>query len=421
MGESLLTILAPHTNVQSKLKCNKGWYNVGMNEQMHHHIDQQISASADNLLSWVEIDGKALASNARTLKNKTSPGVIFCSVLKANAYGHGLELCAKILQQEKATDWIAVNALWEAKKLRAHGITLPIYIMGYIPLSELEHVFTYDVSIVVYNRETVLRLEEIGKRIHKIALVHLKVETGNHRQGIYEHEIPSWIELLQKCPHVSLEGLSTHFANIEDTNDRSYAQEQMKRFDGYVSLFSDAGISIPFLHCANSAATILFPKTHGTLVRTGIALYGLWPSDQVKQESEISSLFPVLSWKTRIAQIKSISKGSSVGYGCSYRAEKDMVIAILPVGYYDGYDRRLSNCGEVLIHGKRAKLCGRVCMNMIMVDITDIKNVQVEDVVTLIGRDGDEEITADEMATNIGTIHYEVVTRIREGIVRVEV
>lgn len=391
-----------------------------MNEQIHNRIGQH------NLLSWVEINDKALVANARALKNATNPNVIFCSVLKANAYGHGLELCANILQREHATDWIAVNALWEAEKIRNSGITLPLYVMGYIPLSELEHVFTHDVHIVVYNQETILELEKLGNQLRKIARVHLKVETGNHRQGIYEHEIPSWIELLQKCSHVILEGLSTHFANIEDTNDHSYAQEQMKRFDGYVSLFSDAGISIPLLHCANSAATILFPKTHGTLVRTGIALYGLWPSDEIKNVSgeksgPQKSLISVLSWKTRIAQIKSISKGSSVGYGCSYRAEKDMIIAILPVGYYDGYDRRLSNNGAVLLHGKRAKLCGRVCMNMIMVDITGIDNVRIEDEVTLIGRDGDEEITADEMAANMGTIHYEVVTRIREGIARIEV
>ncbi len=373
-------------------------------------------------LSWVEINAKALLANVRALRENVQKNVTFCSVLKANAYGHGLELCAGILQREKATDWIGVNALWEAETLRNSGITLPLYVMGYTPLSDLEKVFSSDARVVVYNQETVLRLEELGKALGKIARVHLKVETGNHRQGVYEHEIPSWIELLKQCPHVILEGLSTHFANIEDTRDHSFAREQMRRFGGYVLLFSDAGMSIPFLHCANSAATILFPETHRVLVRTGIALYGLWPSDEVKREvGEKTVLQPILSWKTHIAQIKSISKGSSVGYGCSYRAEKDMIIAILPVGYYDGFDRGLSNTGEVVIHGKRAKLCGRVCMNMIMVDVTDIENVRLEDEVVLIGRDGSEEITADEMAKKIGTIHYEVVTRICEGIARIEV
>lgn len=378
------------------------------------------------LLSWVEIDGKALIANARTLHSQTDSRVTFCSALKANAYGHGLTLCARILQREHATDWIAVNALWEAEKLRTHDITLPIYVMGYIPLSELESVFTHDVRIVVYNQETVTRLEEIGKRLGKIARVHLKVETGNHRQGVYEYDIPSWIALFSTCKHVMLEGLSTHFANIEDTHDHSYAQQQIQRFDGYFSLFRDAGVPIPFLHSANSAATILFSKTHGTLVRAGVSLYGLWPSDEVNQEVNQSRndkiiLSPVLSWKARIAQVRPITKGSLIGYGCSYRAERDMTIAIIPVGYYDGFDRGLSNNGEVLIRGRRAKLCGRVCMNMIMVDITDISDVHIEDEVTLIGRDGDEEITAGEMAEKIGTIHYEVVTRIREDIPRIEV
>ncbi len=380
----------------------------------------------NSLLSWVEIDSKALIANTRALRAQTGSGVTFCSALKANGYGHGLTLCATILQRERATDWIAVNSLWEAEKLRAGGITLPLYIMGYIPLSELEGVFTHDVRIVVYNQETVIRLEEIGKKLHKTARVHLKVETGNHRQGVYEQDIPSWIALFNACEHVVLEGLSTHFANIEDTHDHSYAEQQIQRFDGYISQFKQTGMPIPFLHSANSAATILFSKTHGTMVRAGIALYGLWPSDEVRQEANILreqkvSLFPVLSWKSRVAQVRPIPKNSFIGYGCSYRTERDMVIAIIPVGYYDGLDRGLSNNGEVLIHGRRAKLCGRVCMNMIVVDITDISDVHIEDEVTLIGRDGDEEITAGEMAEKIGTIHYEVVTRICESVPRIEV
>jgi alanine racemase len=194
---------------------------------------------------------------------------------------------------------------------------------------------------------------------------------------------------------------------------------------------------VPFRHCANSAATILFPDTHFNFVRAGVALYGLWPSKDVRQEAEkgrevmnglkMASHVPgatpklVLNWKTRVVQIKTVSRGSFIGYGCSYRAESDVTIAILPVGYYDGFDRKLSGCGEVLVYGRRAKVCGRVCMNMIMVDVTDIPKVRVEDVVTLIGRDGSEVVTADEMAERVGTIHYEVVTRIREGIVRIEV
>lgn len=375
----------------------------------------------DHLLSWVEIDSGALVHNAKLLKKQIGPSTTFCAVLKANAYGHGLELCARILQREQAADWIGVNALWEAEKLRARGITLPIYVMGYTPLSELQKVFSLDVRIVVYNPETILELENIGRVLKKTARVHLKVETGNHRQGVDEKDIPRWIDLFKQSPHVILEGLTTHFANIEDTSDRSYSDLQSRRFDEYIELFSDAGMSVPQIHCANSAATMLFPHTHRTLVRTGIALYGLWPSDEVKREAEKSSIFPVLTWKTRIAQIKHIIKGAFIGYGCSYQAEKDMIIAILPVGYYDGYDRKLSNTGEVLVHGRRARICGRVCMNMIMVDITGIEDVHVEDVVMLIGRDGDEEITADEMAEKIGTIHYEVVTRIGEGVVRVEV
>lgn len=372
-------------------------------------------------LTWVEIDRNALVANARALKSRLQPGVIFCPALKANAYGHGLELVAKILQEESVADWICVNAIWEAEKLRLAGISLPIYVMGYIPLSDLEKIFTYDVRVVVYTIETVLALEEIGKKLGKKARIHLKVETGNNRQGINEEDITEWITLLRSCTHVELEGMATHFANIEDTSDHSYAQMQMEKFLHFQKVFAEAGFVIPYIHAANSAATLLFPKSHFTLVRAGISLYGLWPSEEVKHEAEKNNmqLSPVLNWRTKLAQVKKIKKGSFIGYGCTYEAKRDMILGIIPIGYYDGFDRRLSNKGEVIVRGVKVPICGRVCMNIIMADLTDVDGAQIEDVVTLIGRDGESVLSADEFAEKSGTIHYEAVTRIRESILRI--
>lgn len=370
-------------------------------------------------LTWIEIDRKALIWNAAQLRNHVGVGVKLCAVVKSNAYGHDQIICSKILEGAGGCDWLAVHSLSEARTIREAGVRLPLYIMGYVSFSELEEAFSLDVRMALYNLETAGLLQNIGKKIGKKMRVHLKVETGSHRQGVSEDELDAWISFFIKSQFVELEGLSTHFANIEDEQDRGYSIMQMERMKGFVERLQRADCPVPIVHQANSGATILYPEYYGNMVRTGIALYGLWPSESVQRlDGGQTELQPVLRWKTIVSSVKDVPEGSSIGYGCAYVTRRKTRLAILPVGYADGFDRKLFGRAYVLIHGQRAAVLGRVCMNIIMVDVTDIAEVQLEDEVVLIGRQGDLEISAEEFAAWAGTINYEVVARIREGIER---
>lgn len=381
-----------------------------------------------NNLTWVEINKKALTNNIRMFRGLIRRKTILAPCVKANAYGHGIIETAKIALNSGA-DWLNVNAIFEAVELRKAGIKAPIYIMGYVMKKDLIEAVRLNCRIVFYNKETVRGLAQAAKNLKKKAKIHLKIETGNNRQGILAKNLLDFVEYVKKFSQIEIEGISTHFANIEDIRLgeklSGYPLFQLENFGRAIANLKNAGINIPIRHCANSAATMLFPETHFDMVRPGIAFYGLWPSIEAKiafqKMNKGKKLDPVLSWRTRIAQIKEIKKGSYIGYGCTYCAKKNMKIAILPVGYYDGFDRGFSNCGQVLVRGKRAKICGRVCMNIIMVDVTDIPGARVEDTATLIGKDGREEITADELAEIAGTINYEITTRINEKIPRIVV
>ncbi len=346
---------------------------------------------------------------------------VFCAAVKANAYGHGLLECAPIMVKAGA-DWLGVNALFEAMELKQIGIKAPIYIMGYVPENELSVVVQEGFHIVVYNEEILKKLGEICKQSNRSVFTHLKLETGTHRQGILDHQLNKFLEFYRKNPQVRLEGVSMHFANIEDTTDHSYALFQLQNFNAMLNKIHAAGFHPPYVHTANTAATMLFPKTHFTMVRVGIGNYGLWPSNETYlsaiQAKKKIDLKPVMTWKTKIAQIKNVAAGSYVGYGCTYKTTHRTRLAILPVGYYDGYDRGLSNLGYVLIHGKRAQIRGRIFMNMTVVDVSDIPEARVEDEVVLLGQQGSDAVTADQMANWLGTINYEVVTRINEKIER---
>jgi alanine racemase len=271
--------------------------------------------------------------------------------------------------------------------------------------------------LTVYNRETIDRLGKITSRTKRKAYLHIKLETGTHRQGIEEGDLLPFIERIKKHPYLIVEGISTHFANIEDTTDHSYAQSQLQRFRHSLNHLTKNKVEIPVKHAACSAATILFPETTFDMVRVGIMTYGLWPSKEtylscLQRQKNPIRLKPVLSWKTRIVQIKEVAEGAFIGYGCTHKTTRPTKVAILPVGYYDGYDRKLSNSSYVLVKGKRAPVRGRVAMNFIAVDITDIQGAKLEDEVVLLGRQGKETINAESLASLCGTINYEIVTRI---------
>ncbi|MBP7653190.1 alanine racemase [Candidatus Dependentiae bacterium] len=378
---------------------------------------------------WVEISKSALLNNIIQIKNnarKSVPNLKICGVVKSNAYGHGMSLVADIISNE--VDWFAVNALWEAIQLvEKTGIEKPIVVLGYTPASALNDLVNYsNIRVIVYNIQTLETLKRLAVKYNKIFKVHIKVETGTGRQGITEKQLPRFILFFKENPNIILEGISTHYANIEDTTTHDYYQYQLSNYQKFIKILKDNGLQPPVKHTACTAACFLFPKTYFTLARPGIGLYGLWPSKETKlscllEGRETLNLQPALTFKTRIAQIKTFPANCYIGYGCTYRTTHWTRVAIIPVGYFDGYDRQLSNQAYVIIKNKRAPLIGRVCMNICMVDITHINNARLDDEVILLGRSKNESISADTIAGMCGTINYEIVTRINPVLPRIVV
>jgi len=378
---------------------------------------------AKKFLRWIEIDRSALIHNIHQFRKLIGEKRKLLAVVKANAYGHGILAVSKIALRAGA-DWLGVDSLEEGLLLRKEGFNCPILTVGYISIENLKEAVINNLRLTVYNLETIGRLAEVCRQLQKKANLHVKVETGTFRQGLMGEDVLSFIRKVQEFPELVVEGVSSHFANIEDTTDHTYSQFQLENFEKAIRRLKRNKIEIPIRHMSCTASTILFPQTYFDLVRAGIGLYGLWPSKEtylscLLQKRQPLVLKPVLSWKTRVAQIKKVPKGSFIGYGCTYRTTRESVLAVLPVGYYDGYSRSLSNSSYVLIKGQRAPLRGRVAMDFVMVDVTDIPGINLEDEVILIGRDGEEAITADDLASLVGTINYEIVSRISPYISRI--
>ena len=422
--------------------------------------------------SWCEISQSAINANINVLRRRIGPDVNLGIVVKADGFGHGMVPCAKAFLAAGA-DWLIVNFAYEAVTLREAGIEAPIYICGNVPVAQTHPVVETRSRLVLYDAQVAKALSEAAQGSDWTVPVHLKIETGTHRQGLTVDDAIQLAKTIETLDGVTLEGIATHYADIEDTTDHQFAHQQLTRLNAAKQAFQDAGINVPMVHSANSAATILWPQAHGQLVRVGLASYGLWPSPetyttvlqtaltqasapqtlpvpltqtvsqplqdggdwsdrapellQLEQQNLFSTdyfvphLSPVLSWRTRIAQVKAVPAGGYISYGRTFRATYPMTVAILPLGYHEGYDRRMSNLGYVLIHGQRAPICGRICMNMMIVDVTHIADAAVGSVATLLGTDGDERISAEQLASWMGTINYEVVSRIHPSQVRIVV
>jgi len=379
--------------------------------------------------TWVEISKAALTNNVRAFRRHVGEKTAVMAVVKSNAYGHGLVDVAKIADRN-GVSWFGVDNVDEGIALRKNGITKPILLLGYTLNERLADCVAHRLSFVVYNMETVkairaLKLPRLSSRpglSTKAAFVHVKIETGTTRQGVSGDALKRLVRELKKTPGVVIEGASTHFANIEDTTDHAYAETQLQRFREGLSILSKEGIDPPWKHAACSAATVLFPETYFNLVRLGISMYGIWSSKEtlaVAKGRARLDLKPVMTWKTIIAQIKKVKKGTPVSYGLTERVTRDSTLAILPIGYWDGFDRKLSSNGIVLIRGRRCKVIGRVCMNMCVVDVTDVPGIRVEDEVVLLGRQKKEIVSAEDIASKVGSINYEVLTRVNPLIPRV--
>jgi len=365
--------------------------------------------------TWIEIDTEALQHNLKVLQGFLNSETKILATVKANAYGHGLKEISKIIF-EAGVNSFGVDTLDDALKLREAFPSAQVVVLGYILKEDLPKAINAGLEFVVYNLETIEALKSISSE-HQ-AKVHLKIETGTARQGILLKNLAQILDLLKSTDKIKLVGLSTHFATAEETGENNFFVQQLETFKQAEHQIKEAGFSPEHIHCACSAAIFLHPEAQGTLVRAGIAMYGIWPSEEIKKVMSGTVLKPVLSWKTRIAQIKEFPIGTSIGYGQTEVLSKPGRVAVLPVGYFDGYDRRLSSVGEVLVGGKPCKVLGRICMNMMMIDVSEVPGAKIEDEVILIGPNGENSVTADDLSGKMNTIAYEVLARLRADLPR---
>lgn len=368
--------------------------------------------------TWVEIDAVSLKRNFSALAKQLSTRVTPICIVKSNAYGHGLIAAASILQSSAV--FFGVDSIDEALELKKAGIKNPILILGYVPPSMLAYVAQNSFRLCVYDISVLKELVRLSKHMHKKVFVHIKIETGTHRQGVMPEDLRAFAKVLKKSePYILVEGAYTHFADTENVQSLYY-QEQLSAFQSGVKIFEEESVRPAYLHAAASAAVLLYPESYFNMARLGVALYGMYPSADVADTiKKRAALKPALTWKTRIAQVKTIPAGKTIGYDRAYKAEKKVKIAIIPVGYWDGYDRGLSNKGMVLIRGTKCSVVGNICMNMCMVDVTRVPQARAGEEAVLLGKQKKEHITAEQIAAQINTINYEVVTRINPLIPRV--
>lgn len=365
---------------------------------------------------WAEIDLDAIAGNMIEIRRATSPSAKVMAVVKANGYGHGaVEVSRTVLAG--GADWLGVARTDEGLSLREAGIEAPILVLGYLTPEQSLDVVRGRLSQAVYTRAMALDLAETAAAAGMRARIHFKIDTGMGRLGwLAGPEAVSDILDLARNRYLEPEGIFTHFA-AADSADKGYTKEQFFKFTAMIEELRRNGLEIPIKHAANSAAIMEMPETHLDLVRAGIIVYGLYPSDEV--DKSLIELRPVMSLKARVAFVKDVPAGFKVSYGCAHITEKSTVIATLPLGYADGYSRLLSAKGCALLHGRRAPVVGRVCMDQIMVDVGHIPGVKVGDEAVLIGRQGDQEITAGDVAGILGAINYEVVCMISHRVPRI--
>lgn len=368
--------------------------------------------------AWIEVSRKAVAHNLKIIRDQVGPEVLVAPCVKGNAYGHGLVGVARILV-ENGVNILSVGCLDEAAKLRQNGIKISLMILGGVAKFEIQKTIQLKVEPFVFDWETVLALQKLAKKAGQTVFIHIKIETGMNRLGFAFNDAFGFIKKTSQLSNVKIRSLATHLSTSEEANNSS-VKVQVARFKDLKMKLERNGVKIPYYQCANSGAIFLHPESIFNLVRPGAAVFGLYPSPDVRQflRSKGLELRPALSLKTRIIQIKNVGRGEGVGYGLTFKTKKAARLAVLPIGYFDGVDRGLSNRGYFLVGGKRCLILGNVCMNLTMIDVTDLAKVLVGEEAVFIGRQKKEEITVDEIAQQLGTINYEVVTRLRESLPR---
>ena len=360
--------------------------------------------------AWIEVDLVALRKNIRNLKSCTQEGADFMGVIKADAYGHGAVKTAETLISE-GVNRFAVVTLEEGIKLRQNGFSNPTLILGHTIEEDYDKVLEYDLIPVIYKYSQALKLNNLAQEMKKDATIHIKIDTGMGRLGfIPGEESIKDIKAIYDLPNIFVEGIYTHLSTADQLRNTDYVYSQFSKFMKVLSDLKDVGVNIPIRHMANSAATINYPEMHLDMVRPGTSLYGLYPGPEMAQNPTVD-LYPVMSIKAKIVHIKSVPEDTSISYGRTFITDKPSVLGIVPMGYVDGVFRQLANKGEVLIKGKRCPMVGTICMDQFLVDITDLDNPEIGDEVVLVGQQGEERITADEVGSIAGTNSIEIVTR----------
>ncbi len=371
---------------------------------------------SDYLRCWAEISLSAIGHNIEEVRKRLAPGVRLLAVIKADAYGHGAVRVGKYL--EDRVNYFAVATLEEAVELRENGIRLPILILGYTSPSQYEDLVAFDITQTIYSRETAELLDREAANQGKKAGIHIALDTGMTRIGFQvTEEDADVIAAIGRLPHLKMEGLFTHFA-CADQKDKTYCSGQLEKFNRMVRMLEERKVEIPLKHVCNSAGIMEFDDFRYDMVRSGIVTYGLYPSEEVRKER--LDLIPALEWKSRVIHVKEVGNGLGVSYGATYVTHEGRTrIATVSAGYADGYPRALSSKGRVLIHGQYAPILGRVCMDQFMVDVSGIPDVRVEDVVTLVGRDGENSISIEEIADPAARFNYEMACGISRRVTRV--
>jgi len=365
-----------------------------------------------------EISLDAIDSNVKQFKRYVDRSCLFMAVVKADGYGHGAVQVARTAA-EAGADYLGVAFVDEALQLRDAGVGLPILALGHTPLRSIEAAVQARIALTVFTEEALDEAAACAKRLGKQAVIHIKFDTGMSRLGMTDtYDCVRLVRRAFASPGVFVEGIFTHFA-AADVEEAACTHAQYAKFAQMIAILEREGLHIPLKHCCNSAATLRFPAMHMDMVRVGVSLYGLTPSPAAACADVV--LAPAMQFKTSVSALKTIPAGQPVGYGCTFAAEKETVIAVVPVGYADGYPRSLSNRGYVAVRGRRAPIAGRICMDQTMIDVTGVPGVREGDEVVLFGSSGGNELPVDETAALAQTIHYETVCQVGKRVPRVYV
>lgn len=366
--------------------------------------------------TWVEIDLKALEHNFKVIKKMAGSGVKILIPVKADAYGHGIIQVACSLEK-MGVDYLGVGAIDEAVALRNANVKCPILFLGSVLQSEVYIACDYNISLTASSKQHLEIFNRISGEKNKKLNVHIKIDTGMSRLGIWHLDVLDVIQSISQYSHLSIEGIYTHFHSADD-RERKHTLSQIEFFKDVVGKFKNSNTDFKYIHAANSMGVVNFRDSYFNMVRPGLLVYGLYPDTRCLKESNIK-VEPVMSFKSRLVLIKKVVKGQAISYSRTYVAKEDRVVGVVPVGYGDGYLRALSNRSEVLISGKKAKVLGRVCMDQIIIDLNSIASANVGDEVVLIGKQGSQQILAEELSDIASTISYEIVCLISKRVPRI--